>query len=194
MTSLAFIKWQWVPIERFYLVSPDDHKMFLWENVTHKKTLSLLSKTQGTVCHECQPFLSSVPALLSCTLLSLSRSHIIAVFLCQVCVSLKSLSAHRAPVRGVMAEWLEALLCFNTVKMPLWKCSRLLPTQEDLRAGEILVFCFWGWPKTWVCSRGQSLLAASCRSHWPRLAQWPADGPVCPSCGKNKQQQQITTK
>jgi len=84
-----------------------------------------------------------------------------------------------------MAEWLEALLCFNIVKTPLQKCSRLPPTHDTLGAGEILMFCCWGWLKTWARSRGWSLLAASLRSHWPRPASQP-DSPVCPSCEKNQ--------
>lgn len=128
------------------------------------------------MCHKCQSSLSSVPT-----------SHIITVFLWQVHGSFKPLGAHNAPVRGVMINWYQTTLCFNTMKTLLQKCSHLLPTWKAVRAGEILVF------HCWVCWKGQSPLAASTRSHWSRPANWAADSSEHNNNSNNKQQQQKET-
>lgn len=77
------------------------------------------------MCHECQSFLSSVPALWLPHYQASQGPTSSLFFLCQVFGSLKSLNAHHAPVREVMAEWIEALLL-------LWHC-------EDI-ASEVLPF------------------------------------------------------
>lgn len=122
---------------------------------------------------------------LASTLPSLSRSHIITIFLCQVFGSLQSLSAHRAPVRGVMAEWLEALLL-------LWHCehttSEVLPFPASMgssqgRRNDGVLLLGDDWRSEYAEKDG--LLGASCRRNWPSPAGWPTDSPPGPSCGEN---------